>query len=211
MQVAERQGVQEILNGWSGSSRVFRPALEPGSGPGPTTGHETDGVVLLGSAASVYDDHAWIPSLADWLRPLLRGEPRIPVFGVCFGHQLIAHLADAPIGFVDERRRKVLGVEESHFEGGRLLPGKQVLRVVVSHREEVKRAPAEYRVTAHRTQAPIDGLEHQTLPIFSFQFHPEAREEFVERVGLAPELVDDRLRRDSRRVIEAFLAVVGRG
>jgi GMP synthase-like glutamine amidotransferase len=141
---------------------------------------------------------------------MLCGEPRIPVLGVCFGHQLIAHLANAPIGFVDEHRTKVLGVAESHLAGGRLLPGEPVLRVVVSHREEVKRAPAEYRVTARRNHAPIDGLEHRALPIFSFQFHPEAREEFAGRAGIAPELLDDRLRRDSRRVIDAFLEVVGR-
>jgi len=97
---AEDQGVSEVVRGWEGSHRLFRPALRPGDGPGPETGHATDGVVLLGSAASVYDDHAWLASLAAWLRPLLEGRSAIPVLAVCFGHQLVAHLAGGRVGFV---------------------------------------------------------------------------------------------------------------
>ena len=43
---AEHQGVAEVLCGWSGASRLFRPALEAGCGPTPETGYDTDGVVL---------------------------------------------------------------------------------------------------------------------------------------------------------------------
>ena len=53
--------------------------------------------------------------------------------------------------------------------------------------------------------AGIDGLEHRTLPIFSFQFHPEAREEFARRAGLPLASIDSRLRRDGGRVLAAFL------
>ena len=70
-------------------------------------------------------------------------------------------------------------VEESTLDGSRLLPDESSLRVVVSHREEVKRAPDEYRVTASRGPVAIDGLEHRTRPVFSFQFHPEAGGEFA--------------------------------
>jgi GMP synthase-like glutamine amidotransferase len=203
---AEDQGVAEILRGWTGSSRLFQPGLDPGDGPRPRSGYDCDGVVLLGSVASVYDtQHDWLPRLAAWIRPLLKGEPCIPVLGICFGHQLIAHLARGRIDYVAAERSKILGVEDTRLEGGRLLPGEHALRVVVSHREEVKQAPPDYRITARRDNSPIDGLEHRTLPVFSFQFHPEAREEFARRAGLAPTLIDDRLREDSRRVLAAFL------
>jgi GMP synthase-like glutamine amidotransferase len=208
----EDQGVAEILGGWSGSSHLFQPGLEPGDGPRPGSGYDCDGVILLGSAASVYDaQHAWLPRLSAWIRPLLNGERRIPLLGICFGHQLIAQLARGRVDFVDADRSKVLGVEQTRLEGGRLLPGEHALRVVVSHREEVKQAPPDYRITARRDRSRIDGLEHRTLPVFSFQFHPEAREEFVRRAGLAPSLIDDRLREDSRRLLAAFLARVRAG
>jgi GMP synthase-like glutamine amidotransferase len=205
---AENQGVDEVLRGWSGTSRVFWPGSEPATGPGPETGWDTDGVVLLGSMASVHDPSDWIARLADWMRPLLSGERRIPVLGVCFGHQLIAHLARARVAFVDSGQDKRVGVEPSRLEGGRLLPGRHCLRVLVSHREVVKQAPADYRVTARRDSAPIDGLEHRELPVFSFQFHPEAREEFAMRAGLDTAVIDQRLREDGRRILAAFLEQV---
>ncbi len=205
---AEEQGVAEILRDWPGASRVFRPALRPGDVPAGAEGYETDGVVLLGSAASVHDCLPWIPALEAWLRPVLTGERRIPLFGVCFGHQLIAHLAGGRVGYLDARRTKAVGVESTELAGGRLLEGAQSLRVVVSHREEVQQVPAGYRVTARRPRSPIDGLEHETLPIYSFQFHPEAREQFAREAGIDPAAIDARLRADGRRLLRAFLEEV---
>jgi len=60
---AEDQGVGEILLGWPGKSRVFQPCLRPGDGPGPETGYATDGVVLMGTNASVHDALDWMQQL----------------------------------------------------------------------------------------------------------------------------------------------------
>jgi GMP synthase-like glutamine amidotransferase len=84
------------------------------------------------------------------------------------------------------------------------VPGRHDLRVVVSHREAVETLPHGYRVTARRPEVPIDGLEHDSLPVFTFQFHPEARREFVARRGLDPAAIDDRLVGDSDRLLDAF-------
>jgi GMP synthase-like glutamine amidotransferase len=199
----EDQGVAEVLAGWDGSSRLFHPAMKPGDGPGPATGYETDGVVVLGSMASVHDGAPWIGELAAWLRPLLAGEPRIPVLGICFGHQLLAHLAGAGVGFLREDRSKLAGIETTSLRSG-LLGGDRTLRVVASHREVVGDVPRRYRVSASRPAVPVDGIEHESLDIFGFQFHPEAREEFAVRAGLEPSAIDERVRRDGRRLLEAF-------
>ena len=95
-------------------------------------------------------------------------------------------------------------LRETHLEGGSLVPGRHDLRVVVSHREAVETLPHGYRVTARRPEVPIDGLEHDSLPVFTFQFHPEARREFVARRGLDPAAIDDRLVGDSDRLLDAF-------
>ena len=76
--------------------------------------------------------------------------------------------------------------------------------VVVSHREEVKACPAGYRTVARRPGVPVDGLEHEQLPVFSFQFHPEAREEFAQYAGIAVARIDERLKRDNGRLLQAF-------
>jgi GMP synthase-like glutamine amidotransferase len=201
---AEDQGVEAILDGWPGRSRVFRPALRPGDGPTPRSGYETDAIVLMGSATSVYDEPPWMHPLADWLRPVLAGQRELPFLGICFGHQLVAHLAGAPVGFLTTNRDKRVGVEWSTLSGGRLLPGEQRLKVVVSHREVVADVPPGYARTACRDGVRVDGLEHERLPIFTFQFHPEAGNEFAARSGLEAGAVDDDVRNDSRRLLGAF-------
>lgn len=204
MDRAEEQGTAEILDGWDGDYRIFRPALRPDDGPGPGTGLDTDGVVLMGSRASVLDDLDWLKALVAWIEPLVDGTAPLPLLGICFGHQLIAHLSGAEVGFVSDDRVKRTGVETTVLEGGRLLPGRAELNVVVSHREEVKTRPRGFRAVASRTPIEIDGLEHETLPIFSFQFHPEAREEFARHAGIAESAIDDNVRRDNRRLLAAF-------
>ena len=200
----EDQGIAEVLRGWEGESRVFRPALEPGSGPFATTGLETDGVVLLGSSASVHDKFDWLSELSQWIAPLLDGRCRTPLLGICFGHQLVAHIAGGTVGYLREDHGKCVGVETTQLDGGRLLAGSHELRVVVSHREEVKVAPRGYRRTASRPNVPLDGIEHEELPVFTFQFHPEARDDFARVAGIAAPEIDERLRSDSTRLLAAF-------
>jgi len=203
----ETQGVERILENWTGRSRVFRPALD-GDGPAPGDGYGMDGVVVMGSAISVYESVGWMERLSDWLRPLVGGEVERPLLGICFGHQRIAHLAGAEVGFIAPDRAKRVGVEATALGDNRLMPDTRALRVVVSHREEVKRCPADYRVVARREPIEIDGLEHRARPVFSFQFHPEAGEEFAEHAGIARAALDDRLRADSRLLLGAFRDLV---
>ena len=199
----EDQGVREVLEGWPGRSRVFHPARN-GDGPAPGTGYDAQGVVLLGSAESVHEPLPWMERLAAWLDPVLEGHRRCSLLGICFGHQLIAHRRGGRIGFLQPDRSKLVGVEASELEGGRLIRGRQSLSVVVSHREEVKRKPPGYRVVARRGSVACDGLEHETLPIFSFQFHPEARDDFARHAGIDPAAIDGRVREDSQRLLGAF-------
>lgn len=199
----EDQGVREVLEGWPGSSRVFRPARD-GDGPAPETGYDVQGVVLLGSMASVHDSLPWMEPLGAWLDPILRGRVLCPLLGICFGHQLIAQRSGGTVGFLHRDRRKLTGVATTELEGSRLIQGRRSLSVVVSHREEVQRRPPGYRTVARRSSVACDGMEHETLPIFAFQFHPEAREEFAGRAGIDPAAIDARVREDSRRLLEAF-------
>jgi GMP synthase-like glutamine amidotransferase len=206
---AETQGVGEILDGWPGPHRLFRPVLTPGDGPGPDAGYETSGVVLMGSAASVHEPLAWLDRLGAWLRPVIEGGVRVPLLGICFGHQLIAHLAGGEVGFLDDDGRdKLLGVYRTRLNASRLVPQRDALDVVVSHREEIKRLPCGYRAVASRQEVEFDGIEHVDLPIFGFQFHPEAREEFAVHAGIDPGVISAAVRQDSRALLGAFRRVV---
>lgn len=208
MKNREEQGVAELVAAWGGESRIFRPVLSPGDGPTLSDGHDCAGVVLMGSAASVYDEFPWLAGLTAWLRPIITGERRVPLLGICFGHQLVGHCAGAAVGFLDADRTKRLGVEETEFRDSRLVPGQRRLRVVVSHREAVANAPEGFLVTAARPGVEVDGIEHETLPVFSYQFHPEARDEFAGFAGIDPASIDEQVRRDSRLVIDGFMREV---
>jgi len=59
------------------------------------------GIVITGSHAAVFDDEPWVARLAVWVRRAV--ERRVPLLGICFGHQILAHamggqVADHPRG-----------------------------------------------------------------------------------------------------------------
>lgn len=49
---------------------------------------EIAGVVISGSPAMITDRHAWAERAAQWVAD---SNGKLPVLGVCFGHQLVAH------------------------------------------------------------------------------------------------------------------------
>ena len=50
---------------------------------------EVNAVIITGSGAMVTDGSDWIEASAAWLRQAVA--VNLPVFGICFGHQLLAH------------------------------------------------------------------------------------------------------------------------
>lgn len=55
------------------------------------------GVVITGSHAMVTDDLPWSVRLKEWIQNLL--EAHVPLFGICYGHQLLAQAAGGRIDF----------------------------------------------------------------------------------------------------------------
>jgi GMP synthase-like glutamine amidotransferase len=204
----EDEGVAETVGDWPGEVRVLEPSLAPGDGPAPGDGYDADGIVLLGSRASANDDVPWLRDLGAWLAPVLRGEKEMPLLGICFGHQLVARLAGGSVGFVHEDRHSELGVRETLLDGSRLLPETRRMRVVASHSEEVKDLPPGYRVVARRPPVAADGLEHESLPVFTVQFHPEARQGFLTRRGADASGLDSVAIEDNARLLAAFRRLV---
>lgn len=137
---------------------------------------QVHGIVILGSAASVHDRQPWQATLESWLMPHL--EAGIPTLGLCYGHQMLAHMFGGEIGYVFPDQTKHRGFREIYVDA---TPAwhRGMGKICVSHCETVKKAPESMNVMAKSAEIAIDGLAHKTLPVFSFQSHPEAVPEFL--------------------------------
>jgi GMP synthase-like glutamine amidotransferase len=54
----------------------------------PLNHNDCDGWIVTGSPHGVYEEHSWIPIVSQLIRDIY--DNKLPIFGVCFGHQLIA-------------------------------------------------------------------------------------------------------------------------
>lgn len=128
-------------------------------------------IIILGSRSSVHDKLPWQDELADWISPHLR--KGVPTLGICFGHQFLAHLYGAKVEYLHKDKRKAQGFRKVSFKGSRLWPDGQG-ELFGSHCEKVSNVPTGFRQIATCEVAQVEGLEHESLPIFSLQSHPEA-------------------------------------
>ncbi|MEV7866603.1 aminodeoxychorismate synthase component I [Streptomyces sp. NPDC088124] len=98
----------------------------------------------------------------------------LPVLGVCFGHQMIAHLAGASVAAAPEPRHGHLA-KVSH-EGDPLFAGIPREFVAVRYHSLCVREPlpGELVATAWADDGVIMALRHRDLPQWGVQFHPES-------------------------------------
>jgi para-aminobenzoate synthetase component 2 len=101
--------------------------------------------------------------------------PRIPLLGVCLGHQCIGY---AYGGIVDRARRPMHGKTSlvTHDAGGLFAGLPNPLRVTRYHSLIVRdaRLPDCLEVTARSEEGEIMALRHREYPVAGVQFHPEA-------------------------------------
>ncbi len=159
------------------------------------------GIMILGSGSSVWDKFDWQEALIHWLKPLmLRG---VPTLGLCFGHQLIAHIFGGEIGPAFPDQHKAIGLRAVTLNTSRLWGTARQGSLVVSHREAIVRMPPSFRNVGSSPAVKAEAIEHDSLPIWGFQPHPEAGTTFLadQAISLTTQdlrfghaLVDDFLR-----------------
>jgi GMP synthase (glutamine-hydrolysing) len=95
----------------------------------------------------------------------------IPMLGVCGGHQALALAYGGAVtksGLVQGFRSVALEDKNTLLAG---LPAK--IKVMESHREQVKQLPPSFVRTATSAETENEGMKHQELPLYGVQFHPE--------------------------------------
>ncbi len=100
---------------------------------------------------------------------------KIPILGVCLGHQCIGHVFG---GKVIRARQIMHGKTSEIYHDGKglfqTLPKPFTATRYHSLLVENKSLPKDLEVTAWTKQNEIMGLRHKRLPVWGVQFHPES-------------------------------------
>jgi GMP synthase-like glutamine amidotransferase len=131
--------------------------------------------LVTGSAAGVYEDHAWIPPLIELLRAA-KGKAKL--IGVCFGHQLMAEAFGGKV----TKSEKGWGVGLQTYELKNRAPwtgGEERVAVPVSHQDQVVVQPPYTQVIAASDFTPYGVLAWSDQPAISMQFHPEFTRDYA--------------------------------
>jgi GMP synthase-like glutamine amidotransferase len=171
---------------------VHYPALEGTRSLWGTELSEVAGVIILGSGASPEMSLSWQTDLKRWLThmdgPL---HNRSPMLGICYGHQLIAHIFGEKTEILWDGEKasglRQVSLIDSPFGVEGPVP------LVVSHREGFRSIPSEWR-SMTRSEAvsrphafdqdgepvvAVEAMAHERHPWWGFQAHIEAVEGFM--------------------------------
>ena len=133
------------------------------------------GIILSGGPNSVYAPGA--PTL-----PSAVLEAGVPVLGICYGLQLLAHTLGGQVSPSHEReygsaviqaigRRP--GEEVSELENPLFAGLPTQMQVWMSHGDRVERLPGNFLAIAHSANSPLAAIADADRCLYGIQFHPE--------------------------------------
>ncbi len=132
----------------------------------PVDDPDVIGVILSGSPFSVHDPKAFQVDLTQFVG-------RVPVLGICYGAQYIAHTGGGRVEPADSREygRAHLATIDTHnplFRGF-----DQDSQVWMSHGDTITAIPADCHVIASTPDVHFAAYASDTKPLWAVQFHPE--------------------------------------
>ncbi|MCP4219315.1 MAG: glutamine-hydrolyzing GMP synthase [bacterium] len=122
-------------------------------------------IVFSGGPSSVYAENA--PRIQKEILDI-----GIPILGICYGLQLIAHLSGMKVEPATGREYGLANLEI--LKESRLLEGVEKLsRVWMSHGDKMTAFPPDFTVTGKTENTDIAVIESDERRIYGVQFHPE--------------------------------------
>lgn len=130
-------------------------------------------IIITGSKAMVTDTLAWTKYVSKWLLEMPRKD--IPILGICYGHQLLAHTLGGLVDYhpsgeeYGDTAVQLTGEgKEDKLFGG--LPSD--IRAYVAHAQTVKQIPLNAVVLAKNAFEQHHALRFRDQ-VWGVQFHPE--------------------------------------
>ena len=137
---------------------------------------DVDGIRALAPAALILSPGPGNPDSAGvTLAAIKEFAGKVPLFGVCLGHQSIAQAFGGRI--VHAKRLMHGKTSRIHHDGRGVFAGlEQDFPAMRYHSLAVEREslPDCFEISAETEDGEIMGLRHKTLPIESVQYHPES-------------------------------------
>ncbi|MBI5049944.1 MAG: glutamine-hydrolyzing GMP synthase, partial [Nitrospirae bacterium] len=146
------------------------------------------GIILSGGPSSVYDKKAPLPDKRIF-------EFGIPVLGICYGMQLMAHVLGGKVAKAVKREygraELIIDDDSDLFKGigtkfqisnskfqtlnSKLLTLNSKLQTVVwmSHGDKIMKQPQGFKSIAHTDNSPIAAMADKSRKFYALQFHPE--------------------------------------
>ena len=131
------------------------------------------GIILSGSHASIYED-------STDKAPQAVFELGVPVLGICYGMQAMAHQLG---GKVEGGHKREFGHADVRARGHTALlkdivdfttpEGQGMLTVWMSHGDKVTEMPPGFKLMASTDSCPIAGMADEERRFYAVQFHPE--------------------------------------
>lgn len=128
-----------------------------------------DAVILSGGPSSVTKGKNFVSG--EIVREAGKGWD-VPILGICYGHQLIAHELGGKVG---RGKSAEYGLGKVVVDEADLLLARMPREFTawVSHFDEVKELPHNFISLAHSDTCRVEAMRHVEKRIFGCQFHPE--------------------------------------
>lgn len=143
----------------------------------PTAGEalpsDADGIVITGSPAMVSDREPWSELTAEWLRTMMDRD--IPLLGVCYGHQLLAHACGGSVGYRSQGREMgtlMVELEEPAADDVLFADLPAGFLAHLTHRQSVLGLPPN-AIRLARSEAEPNQAFRIGRHAWGVQFHPE--------------------------------------
>ncbi len=158
----------DLLATWAGRDlpQAAFTTIDVGAGTPLPAPDAFDGYIISGSEKGVYDETPWMQPLRDFLKAAKTAGK--PLFGVCFGHQI---MADVFGGKAEKVEAAAIGVRAFEIDGTKVTGH-------VWHQDQVTVVPPGAQVIGRADYCPVAALSYD-FPAMSVQFHPEYSAEYV--------------------------------
>ncbi len=147
--------------------------VDPREGEALPAQADIAGVVITGSHSMVSDREPWSETAAAWLRDTVAAE--VPVLGICYGHQLLAHALGGEVGYHPqgiELGTVPVSLHEAAQDDPLFAGLPTQFDAQAAHRQSVQRLPDGATLLAGNHFEPHHAFRFGTRA-WGVQFHPE--------------------------------------